>query len=429
MLNLGPVYLIAVHYYREGSEGMTLSGKKIILGITGGIAAYKAAQLLRLLKKSDCDVTVVMTSEAEKFITPLTLQALSGKPVLRDIFSGTESNGIIHISTASEADLVVIAPATANTIAKIRTGIADNLLTSIVLATSAKILLAPAMNRVMWENSATQENIEVLKKRGFLISGPATGFQACGDNGIGRMQEPQEIFDDIITILHQESVSQKSAGILSGRKVVITAGPTIEPLDPVRFISNRSSGKMGYAIAEAAVAMGAQTVLISGPVSLSPPAGVSFISVNTALEMHDAVMNSISPADVFIGTAAVADYRAATISPIKIKKSQENRELNISLIQNPDILSLVGHSEHRPSVVAGFAAETGNLEVYALKKLTEKNADIIFGNDVSDQSIGFNSDQNEITVFTKNKKAVSLPRSSKKELGVAVLQFIAEMLT
>ena len=407
---------------------MSLSGKKIILGITGGIAAYKAVLLLRLLKKNDCDVTVVMTGEAEKFITPLTLQALSGKPVLRDIFSDAEHNGIIHISTASEADLVVIAPATANTIAKIRAGIADNLLTSIVLATRAKIMLAPAMNRVMWENSATQENIEVLRNRGFIISGPVSGFQACGDNGTGRMKEPQEIFNDIMAVLQGPSVPPEHERLLAGKKIVITAGPTVEPLDPIRFISNRSSGKMGYAIAEAAVAMGAETILVSGPVQISPPAGVKFISVNTAQEMHDAVMNGISDADVFIGTAAVADFRAASVSPVKIKKSAQNEELDSRLIQSPDILSRVGHSEQRPSVVAGFAAETDKLETYAIKKLKDKNADIIFGNDVSDKTIGFNSDQNEITVFSKDGRIIPLPKSSKKELGFSVLRLIAEAL-
>ena len=407
---------------------MSISGKRIILGITGGIAAYKAAILLRLLKKENCDVTVVMTKAAENFITPLTMQALSGKPVLRDMFSEAADNGIVHISAAAQADLVVIAPATANTIAKIRAGIADNLLTSIVLATQAPIVIAPAMNRVMWENSATQDNIKTLRERGFLISGPASGFQACGDSGAGRMSEPDDILKDIRRILSGDKADPQNSQKLSGIKAVITAGPTIEPLDPVRYLSNHSSGKMGYAIAEAAAAMGAQVTLISGPVSLEPPPGVSLIPVETALEMRDAVMNNITGADVFIGTAAVADYRANEISPVKIKKSAHGGAISLRLVENPDILSLVGHAPERPRIVAGFAAETGNLEEYALKKLTAKNADVIFGNDVSDKTIGFNSDENEITVFTGKEAPVQLPRATKKDLGHAVVSFIANML-
>ena len=407
---------------------MSISGKRIILGITGGIAAYKAAMLLRLLKKENCDVTAVMTKAAENFITPLTMQALSGKPVLRDMFSAASDNGIVHISAAAQADLVVIAPATANTIAKIRAGIADSLLTSIVLATAAPIVIAPAMNRVMWENSATQDNIKTLRERGFLISGPASGFQACGDIGAGRMSEPEDIFKDIQRILSGDAFSPEKPGKLTGIKAVITAGPTMEPLDPVRYLSNRSSGKMGYAIARAAAAMGAQVTLISGPVSLESPPGVSLISVETALEMRDAVMNSIPGAAVFIGTAAVADYRADEISPVKIKKSSHGGEISLRLVENPDILSLVGHSPERPRIVAGFAAETGNLAEHALKKLSAKNADVIFGNDVSDKTIGFNSDQNEITVFTRKGTPVQLPRATKNELGNTIVSFIADML-
>ncbi len=411
---------------------MRLSGKKIILGVTGGIAAYKATYLTRLFVKEGANVTIVMTQAAEKFITPLTLQALSGHAVIRDLYNGETGNGIVHISTASQADLVVIAPATANTIAKIRAGMADNLLTSVVLATNAPILLAPAMNKIMWENPATQENIETLKKRGFSLCGPTSGFQACGTNGVGRMSEPEEILEKAIEVINSNGNTDKSSSQcnLSGTKIVITAGPTVEPIDPVRYISNYSSGKMGYAIASAAQKLGADVTLISGPTQLTPPKDINVLKVNTALEMQKAVTDNLADTDIFIATAAVADYRPEAIAPQKIKKEATGNAASISikLIQNPDILYETGHSNQRPTIVAGFAAETQDLEKFATSKLEKKNADVVFGNDVSKKDIGFNSDNNELYVFRRDKLPTDKLQGSKEELGFKIMEILKGML-
>ena len=395
---------------------MSLSGKNILLGITGGIAAYKCPDLVRHLKKAGAQVRVVLTESASHFVAPMTLQAVSGNAVSKELFDPTAELSMSHIELAKWADLVLIAPATANIIAKMANGIADDLLSTMCLATPAKIVIAPAMNQQMYKAAATQQNLAILESRNTLILGPDEGFQACGDIGPGRMVEPTTIVESINNYFQANSE-------LAGTTITITAGPTIEELDPVRYISNYSSGKMGFAIAKAAAEMGATVNLISGPVNLTTPDNVNRINVKSAKQMYDEALVLAKKSTIFISCAAVADYRAETIAKNKIKKTDDSNELVIKLVKNPDIVaSIAGLKEYRPFVV-GFAAETNDVKAYALKKLTTKNLDLICANDVSDQNIGFNSDQNALTLYWQNGEQ-TLPLNSKQQLAKQLLQAV-----
>ncbi|THB75174.1 MAG: bifunctional phosphopantothenoylcysteine decarboxylase/phosphopantothenate--cysteine ligase CoaBC [Gammaproteobacteria bacterium] len=393
-----------------------LNGKKILLGISGGIAAYKSIELIRRLNDSGAEVRVVMTKSATEFVTPLTFEAISGNPVHVEMFGPRIKSAIEHVELARWADLIVIAPATANVIAKLTHGIADDLLTTVCLAlTDIDLAVAPAMNLGMWKNPATQENIASLSGRGIKIWGPAEGFQACGEIGSGRMIEAAELADHVRSYF---AVNQTYGGV----KVVITAGPTREPLDPVRFITNRSSGKMGYEIASACAERGAEVVLVSGPVSIAAPEGIKTIDVETAQEMHDAVFANIVDADIYIGTAAVADYRAATPAEQKIKKSAD--ELSIELTKNPDILADVAAMDTPPFTV-GFAAETNDIEIYAKGKLQKKKLKMIAANQVGVSGTGFDSDNNKLHVYW-NGGDRELPLASKAELARELVALIME---
>ena len=362
--------------------------KKILIGVTGGIAAYKSADLIRQLVKAGAEVRVVMTPAAAEFVQPLTYQALSGHKVYTEIFDAEAESAMDHIELARWADLIVVAPASANFIAKLLDGYADNLLLTLCLASKQAVAIAPAMNQQMYLNQATQDNIQRLKGRGVKVWGPAQGEQACGDVGPGRMLEPGEIM-----ALIDENFKP---GKLSGKRVLITAGPTHEAIDPVRYIGNRSTGRMGYALARAAHQAGAVVTLISGPVSLDSPMGVERIEVTSALEMRDAVIKQVSQADIFIACAAVADYRVADVAPQKLKKSGQN--LQLELIPNPDIVSEVTALDSKPFTM-GFAAETEELERNAAEKLKRKNLDMIAANQVGVEQTGFESNTNEILVM------------------------------
>lgn len=386
--------------------------KKIVLGVTGSIAIYKSSELIRLLKKAGCEVQVVATKSSKEFIAPLTFQTLSGRQVYDDMFNRDIEFNIGHISIARWADLILIAPASANIIAKMANGIADDLLSTICLASKVPIVVAPGMNEAMWENPATQENISTLLKRGVKLIGPDSGFQACGEIGNGRMSEPKEIIESIETFFLPQ--------ILKNMKIMITAGPTIEPIDPARYISNYSSGKMGYSIADMAQKMGADVTLVSGPVHLEPLLGIKLIKVKTANEMFNAVMDNIDDIDIFIGAAAVADYRLDQPFAEKLKKSEDS--LTLKLVKNPDILSSVSKLNKVP-VVVGFSAETNNLEENAAIKLNAKKIDIIAGNIVGENK-GFNSEDNELTLLTKNGVKAKLDSKPKKMLARELLLFI-----
>lgn len=368
------------------NDNPLLEGKQIVIAICGGVAAYKGAELCRLLVKRGATVRVVMTHSASRFIAPLTLQALSGHPVHQDLFDSDQESSMGHIDLARWADLIVVAPATAHTLAACRMGLAGNLLQALLLATTARIVMAPAMNSQMWLAAATQENINVLQKRGVEIIEPATGELACGEVGSGRLPEPAIILE----LIERQFVSNA----LQGVKITITAGPTYEAIDPVRYIGNRSSGKMGYAVAKAAKAFGATIRLVSGPTHLLDPAGVDLIKVESASEMFQQVM--ADPGDIFIGVAAVADYRPIMVSAEKIKKSAEH--MTLSLGRNSDILAAVAALSNPPLTV-GFAAETQDLERYAQDKLARKGVDMIAANLVGSEKGGFNSDQNALHLF------------------------------
>jgi len=389
-----------------------LSNKRIILGVTGGIAAYKAAQIIRCLQDGGADVRVVMTPAAQQFITPLTLQALSGNPVHCDMLDPAAEAAMGHIEQARWADQILIAPASADFIARLAGGQAGDLLSTLCLATTAPIAIAPAMNQAMWRNQATQHNIALLTARDISILGPAEGLQACGDIGPGRMMEPKAIAEHIAGLFDSE--------ILSGLKLTITAGPTREAIDPVRYISNHSSGKMGFALAQAAQAAGAQVTLIAGPVALSSPPQVRTIAVDSAEEMYRATMATLPDCDIFIGAAAVADYRPITIAQQKIKKSSSS--MQIELTRNPDIIAAVASHAARPFTV-GFAAETQDVEAYARGKLENKKLDLIIANDVANSDIGFNSDNNAVSLIWKQgSKALAI--ASKLRLSRLILEEI-----
>lgn len=394
-----------------------LTGKHILLGVTGSIAAYKAAQLLRLLQDAGADVRVIMTKGAMEFVTPMTFQALSGQPVYSELLDEKAESAMGHIQLARWADAIVIAPTSADTIARLAHGRADDLLTAVCLASAAPIAIAPAMNQQMWLNTATQDNITILKQRNNMtLIGPDAGEQACGEVGPGRMSEPLQIRDAVITLFSNES--------LLGKTVLITAGPTQEPIDPVRYLSNRSSGKMGYALAQAAVEAGANVILVSGPTSLMPPGKVKRIDVRSAQQMHDAVMQHAGQADIFIACAAVADYRPVTIADQKIKKNDET--LTLQLVRNPDILADV--AKQFPNVfTVGFAAETKDLEQNAQSKLDAKGINMIAANRVDDPRIGFESDDNALTIYWKQGKR-EFPQARKTTLALELIDLIAKHL-
>ena len=393
----------------------SLANKNILLGVTGGIAAYKSAEIVRHLKKSGASVRVVMTRSAEEFITPLTLQALSGNRVSTELLDAEAEAAMGHIELAKWADGILIAPATANTIARLSSGRGDDLLSTVTLAFDGPISVAPAMNQAMWRDERTQENLKKLIDQDFGICGPGSGEQACGDVGLGRMLEPIDILD-MFSLSFNE-------GTLSGKKILITAGPTQEPIDPVRFITNRSSGKMGYSLVEAALESGANVTLISGPVNIEPPSNCNFVSIKTAEEIYDAVMHHISGMDVYIGTAAVSDYSPAKASDSKIKKDGSSSPMVLELKENQDILKSVSELEQRPYVV-GFAAETNDLIKNAEKKLSNKNLDLIIANDVSNKDIGFDSDDNEVTLITEKEKHL-IERQNKRKVSKKIIDFIS----
>ena len=388
----------------------------IVLGITGGIAAYKAPDLVRRLRERGAEVQIVMTSSAEEFVTGTALQAVSGKPVRSNLWDKEAEAAMSHIELARWADMVLIAPATAEVMARIVSGGAPDLLTTICLATEAPIALAPAMNHVMWSNPATQSNREVLEQRGVHILGPGVGSQACGETGAGRMLEPDAIAAMVFSLS-----GGKGDGLLEGRKVVVTAGPTREAIDPVRYITNRSSGKMGYAIASAAAAQGAIVVLVSGPVNLSEPSGVDVVHVESAEEMFAATHAAIFDADIFIGAAAVADYRPAAAVEQKIKKT--NEAMTIDLVRCPDILASVANLDQAPFTI-GFAAETENVIEYARGKLAKKNLDMIVANRVG-RDWGFDRDDNAATALW-NGGEKSFPTSSKIDLARNLIELATE---
>jgi len=395
---------------------MSLSNKNIILAVSGGIAAYKSAHLIRLLTAAGAHVQVVMTDNATEFITPITLQALSGNPVRRELFDSVAEAAMGHIELARWADLIILAPATANCIAKISHGFADDLLSTIWLAAACPKAIAPAMNQQMWQAQTTQENITKLQGQGISIIGPDCGEQACGDNGPGRMVEPEQIIEDLVAISQSE---QGHSDILKNLNVMVTAGPTVENIDPVRFISNRSSGKMGYAIAEAASQAGAKVTLVSGPTQLQSP-NVSFHSVKSAQQMYEQVMQNIADIDIFISCAAVADYRPEKIQLQKIKKKQDTLQLN--LVKNPDIVKSVAAMTKAPFTV-GFAAETDDLIKHAHGKLQNKKLQLIVANKVGEK-IGFDQDDNELHLFWPDGEE-KLPKASKKQLAHQLIEKIA----
>lgn len=395
-----------------------LQNKRVLLGVTGGIAAYKSPDIVRRLRDMGAQVKVVMTESAIEFITPLTLQAVSGERVHTNLLDPEAEAAMGHIELARWADLIVVAPATADSLSRIVQGRADDLLGTLILASDAPKLLAPAMNQAMWRDVTTQQNIDLLTDKGFAFIGPEQGSQACGDVGFGRMSEPAEIA--------QAAAQQFESTALSGRHIVITAGPTLEPIDPVRYVSNHSSGKMGFAIAEAAAAAGARVTLVAGPVALATPERVDRrIDVTTADDMLEAVNGLLGSIDIFIATAAVADFKPQHCSDQKLKKQDGQQQMTLTLIKNPDILATVAGAEHRPSYVVGFAAETSALREHAVDKLVRKRLDMIVANDVSRSDIGFGSDDNQVTVFTAAGEKV-FDRCDKAQLARQLVNMIAE---
>ena len=393
-----------------------MQGKRILLGVTGGIAAYKSPDLVRRLRERGAEVQVVMTAGAREFVTPTTFQAVSGRTVRSDLWDAAAEAAMGHIELARWADAVLIAPASADFLARLATGRADDLLATLCLATEAPIAVAPAMNHVMWANAATRANVAQLAARGVVVLGPAAGDQACGETGEGRMVEPLELAEQLAALL-------AAGGELAGRRVLITAGPTRERLDPVRFISNRSSGKMGFAVAQAARAAGAEVVLVSGPVSLPTPPGVRRIEVESAADMLAAVLRELPGTDIFISTAAVADYRPVRAAPHKIKKGSDT--LEVSMERTPDVLATVAARPERPFVV-GFAAETESVEQNARAKLMKKNLDMIAANEVGDDK-AFDSEENQLIVLARAAR-YELGRAGKLALARGLISLIAREL-
>ncbi|MDN2659981.1 bifunctional phosphopantothenoylcysteine decarboxylase/phosphopantothenate--cysteine ligase CoaBC [Neptunomonas sp. CHC150] len=393
-----------------------LTNKQVILGITGGIAAYKSAELTRHLRAAGADVRVVMTPAATEFITPLTLQALSGNPVHTQLLDPEAEAGMGHIELARWADIMVIAPASADFMARLASGMGNDLLTTLCLATDAPICLAPAMNQAMWRSAQTQRNAKTLSTQGIKLWGPGIGDQACGDTGPGRMLEPLDIA--------ARTAASFETGSLAGLRLTITAGPTREPLDPVRYISNHSSGKMGFSLAQAAVSAGAHVTLISGPVNLATPDHVTRIDINSAQDMLQAAKSDAAQCDIFIACAAVADYRPSAVAEHKIKKGKEEI-MELHLIKNPDIVATIASKVNAPFTV-GFAAETRDIVSYAQDKLVRKKLDLIIANDVSRTDIGFNSDDNAVTLVTADQ-VTELPMMRKRQLATSLIDHIAQL--
>jgi len=403
---------------------MALSGRRILLCVCGGIAAYKAIELVRRLREAGAEVQVAMTENAQRFVGAASLQAVSGVPVRGTLWDEAAEAAMGHIELARWADRVLVAPATADTLAKLAHGLADDLVSTLCLATTAPIAVAPAMNNRMWLHPATQANIATLRSRGVDVIGPDDGAQACGEFGPGRLREPPEI----VAALIERFAADASPGDLAGRRLLISAGPTFEDLDPVRFIGNRSSGKMGFAIAEAAARRGAEVVLVAGPVSLATPSGVRRINVRSAEQMRDAVLSSL-PADIYIGAAAIADYTPRVVSAEKIKKTRDGggETLTVELVRTTDVLAEVASHAQRPRVVVGFAAETNDVEHYARDKLQRKKLDMIAANQVGREGCGFESDDNALTVIDANH-AHELGPGPKKMLADALLNLILARL-
>ncbi len=397
-----------------------LKGKNILLGVTGGIAVYKAADLVSRLKKQGANIDVIMTEGATKFVTPLTFQTMSENQVHTEMFGLITNFDVEHISLAKKADLILIAPATANTIGKIANGIADNMLTTVVMASTAKVIFAPAMNTNMYNNPITQGNIEKLKKLGYEFIKPGVGRLACGDYGAGKMAEPADIVDYVISSFVKKD--------LMGKKIVITAGPTIEPIDPVRYMTNHSSGKMGYSIAKEALDRGASVTLITGPSSLTPPEGVDVVRVNTTQEMFDAVGRYFDTCDVLIKSAAPLDYKPENVSPIKIKKRDGEEDiLNLKFTRNPDIAHFYGKKK-KDQIIVGFAAETDNVLEYANEKMKKKNFDFIVANDVTKPGAGFKGDTNIASIINRDGSFEEYPLMDKKQLAGKILDKVSILI-
>ena len=392
--------------------------KTVVLGVCGGIAAYKAVEVVSRLIKAGAKVHVIMTESATRFVTPLTFREISGQPVYTTMWEEPKLWNVEHIALAQRADLFVVAPATANMIGKLAHGIADDFLSTTVMATKAPILLAPAMNTNMYMNPATQANLATLRSRGFHVMEPASGILACGTEGVGRLPEPEDIVARIAFFF-------QTAGKLDGLRILVTAGGTREAIDPVRFIGNRSSGKMGYALAAAAAARGADVTLVSGPVALQAPEGVRLISVESAAQMRDVVMAEFSTTDIVIKAAAVADYRPENAAPQKIKKASD--KLIINLTKNPDILAELG-SQKTSQILVGFAAETQDLAKHAMEKLRRKNLDMLVANDVTMAGAGFDADTNIVKLFFSDGTVEELPQMSKAELGGVLMERIGKLL-
>ncbi|MDO4894004.1 bifunctional phosphopantothenoylcysteine decarboxylase/phosphopantothenate--cysteine ligase CoaBC [Moraxella sp.] len=401
--------------------------KNILLALTGGIACYKSAILARLLIKAGHSVRVMMTDGACQFITPLTLQALTGNEVHTKLLDEQAERGMGHIQLAKWADLVVVAPASANTIGKLANGLADNLVTTVIVATTAPVWVYPAMNQAMWGNAIVQDNLNKLAQFGFNIVSPDSGEQACGDVGMGRLPEPEAICEQILSFFECQTTAQT----LAGKTVVITAGATTEPIDPVRYLSNHSTGKMGYALARACVSAGAKVTIIAGEkVSLPTPLGVQKITIGTADEMLQACLAACQNADIFIATAAVADFKVANVASQKLKKTADNDGLTLELVKNPDVLATIAKT-YPHLLTVGFAAETQDIENYAKGKLVAKNLDMIAVNDVSDKTIGFGSDDNAMSVFFAQKYGkdkVDLARMSKDKIAKGLLGCMSRLL-
>lgn len=397
-----------------------LKGKNVLLGVTGGIAVYKAADLVSRLVKEGTEVDVIMTESAQRFVTPLTFQTMAQSKVHTDLFGLLDYVDVEHISLAKKADIIIIAPATGNTIAKIANGIADNMLTTVVLASTAKIIFAPAMNTNMFLNSITQENIKKLEALGHEFIPPGEGRLACGDTGPGKMAEPSDIVEFL-----RWSLTEKD---MKGKKIIVTAGPTIEPLDPVRYITNHSSGKMGYAIAKEAAYRGAETILVSGPANIPEPKGVKVIKVDTTQNMLDAIDEYFETCDILIKAAAPSDFKPDKVSETKIKKiSGDDSGMVVKFDKNPDIAAYYGKKKTN-QIIIGFAAETDNMLEYASKKLKEKNLDFIVANDVTMEGAGFKGDTNIATIIENNGQQTQYPLMSKDQLSKVILNKALEIL-